>query len=234
MCSDEDQVDIMLEGLSLLSNIKSLSLPNTIHCDQNENVASKLNKVLGPMDNLQKLSLSLCNLKGNVWSLLEGLKQKFTFLSLRDCRLSDSDMQFLLEWPVTSTLLDLNISRNNLRNSFQNVLSLIETLEEVRCFSISYCSFSPAEIRHVVNVAAKCRYLKTLGIQSFTPLSESDSRIILKECCGLANIQKCYILPECHAFLGGNELDRFENRERHLEFCDNILSDLNRDDIELE
>lgn len=84
------------------------------------------------------------------------------------------------------------------------------------------------------NVAAKCRYLKTLGIQSFTPLSESDSRIILKECCALANIQKCYILPECHAFLGGNELDRFENRERHLEFCDNILSDLNRDDIELE
>jgi hypothetical protein len=149
MCSDEDQVDIMLEGLSLLPNIKSLSLPNTIHCDQNENVASKLNKVLGPMDNLQKLSLSLCNLKGNVCSLLKGLKQKFTFLSLRDCRLSDSDMQFLLEWPVTSTLLDLNISRNNLRNSFQNVLSLIETLEEVRCFSISYCSFSPAEIRHV-------------------------------------------------------------------------------------
>jgi hypothetical protein len=56
----------MLEGLSLLPNIKSLSLPNTIHCDQNENVASKLNKVFGPMDNLQKLSLSLCNLKGNV------------------------------------------------------------------------------------------------------------------------------------------------------------------------
>lgn len=103
MCSDEDQVNIMLEDLSLLPNIKSLSLPNTIHCDQNENVASKLNKVLGPMDNLQKLSLSLCNLKGNVCSLLQGLKQKFTFLSLRDCRLSDSDMQFLLEWPVTST-----------------------------------------------------------------------------------------------------------------------------------
>jgi hypothetical protein len=44
----------------------------------------------------------------------------------------------------------------------------------------------------------------------------------------LANIQKCYILPEWHAFLGGNALDRFENRETHLEFCDNILSDLNR------
>ena len=71
MCSDEDQVDIMLEGLSLLPNIKSLSLPNTIHCDQNENVASKLNKVFGPMDNLQKLSLSLCNLKGNVCFLLK-------------------------------------------------------------------------------------------------------------------------------------------------------------------
>jgi hypothetical protein len=47
-----------MSDLSLLPNIKSLSLPNTIHCDQNENVASKLNKVFGPMDNLQKLSLS--------------------------------------------------------------------------------------------------------------------------------------------------------------------------------
>jgi hypothetical protein len=67
----------------------------------------------------------------------------------------------------------------HLRNSFQNVLSLIETLEEVRCFSLSYCSFSPAEIRHVVNVAAKCIYLKTLGIQRNTHFLSGYTKINL-------------------------------------------------------
>lgn len=234
ICADGDQVHILLEALSLLPNIRCLSLPNTIHCDQNNEIATKLNKVLGPMDGLRKLNMSLCNLKGNLHLLLKDLKQKIIFLSLRDCRLSDSDVQFLLEWPLASGLMDFNISRNNLRSSFRSILSLIEKLDDVRCFSVSYCSFSPAEIRQVVDVATKCRNLKTIGVQSFTPLSESDSRMVLKECCALSNVQKCFILPECHAFLGSNDLDRFENRERHLEFCDNILSDLNRDDIELE
>ncbi|XP_063448711.1 uncharacterized protein LOC134728162 [Mytilus trossulus] len=234
LCTDDDNMEILLEALSLLPNIKSLSLPNTIHSNENEAAVKGLNKVLRTMTNLKKLNFPLCNLKDNLRDLLTGLQQTMTFLSLRDCRLSEADVLFLLEWPLTRGLFDLNVSRNNLRNSYQSILSLLEKLEEIRCFSLSYCCFSPAELRNIVEVASKCTNIKTLGIQSFTPLSEADSQMILKGCCLLTNLQKCLMLPECHAFLGSNDLDRFDNREKYLEFCDNILSDLKRDDIELE
>lgn len=234
VCSDDSRLEVLLEALLLLPHIKCLSLPNSIHCDENEEAALKLNYVLKQMTNLRKLNFTLCNLRGRLSVLLGGLQKPTTYLSLKDCRLSHSDILFLLEWNSTPDLLDLNLSRNNLQSSFNDILTLVTILRSIRCFSISYCCFSVTEIYNIVTNATGCVYIKTLGIQSFVPFSETDSRKILKECCLLKDLQKCLISPDTHAFLGSNDLERFETREKYLEICEKVLSEFNRTDIELE
>ncbi|CAI9744185.1 Hypothetical predicted protein [Octopus vulgaris] len=120
LCNDVFKLTDFLEGLLMLTNLDVLSLPNTIHVNIYPEAPYMLNQVLRSLTRLHKLHLPSCNLRDSLHTMLSGLtKQKTAFecLNLRDCRLSETDMVFLVHWERLSELRELNLSRNNLKTS---------------------------------------------------------------------------------------------------------------------
>lgn len=234
LCYDLSKFDSLLECLLLLPNLMAISLPNTVHVDVHENAAYELNLTLKSLANLQKLNLSSCNLKDNLALLLFDLNVPLVYLNLRDCRLSQSDLEFLLQWPSSSCLMELNLSRNNLKYLSGNCISLLDAMRQLVCFSVSYCSFSPSALQQIVQKCQECEALKVLCIKSFTPPPLGDIRDILEDCAAIPKLQKCAILPEAYAFPGGDDYTRTVNRERLASLCSHFLIHQQRHDIEVE
>lgn len=224
----------MLEGILLLPNLKALSLPNTIHTDIYPESAPKLNMMLKNMKSLKKLNFSSSNLKDSLNVLLNGLSS-IQYLSLRDCRLTQIDLQFLLNWDSSPGLVEINLSRNNLKTLASLCAQLIETMKKLVCFSASYCSFTVHDLQSIVaKCCDTCTCLKLLGLQTYTPLPLEDIKSILQEASSIDTLQRCLLFPEHYAFPGNNELSRYENKENLVETCEEFLANIGRSDIEID
>ena len=234
LCSNLNKFDDLLEALLLMSNIEALSLPNTVHVNVHTNAAYELNQVLQQLHGLRKLNFWSSNLRDNLDLLLNDLDLPVIYLNLRDCRLSKSDMEFLLQWGPLSGLRELNLSRNNLKNVVYLAVSLIQRLPQIICYSMSYCCFSVVGIKQIVRKCLDCPNLKILGIQPFTPAPIDDIKMILEDCANIPSLQRLLLLPEAYAFPGNNELSRFQNRELLIRTCTEFLDALERPDIEFE
>lgn len=183
---------------------------------------------------LRKLNFSSCNLKDSLAMLLGDLTVPIIYLNLRDCRLSISDMQFLLHWHPTINLYELNLSRNNLKTVPYMCLALLNKMSRITCFSVSFCCFSTVGLRQIIRKSMDCTSLKVLGIQNFTPPPQVDLQNILQDCANIPTLQKCIMLPEAYAFPGCNDEARCENRERIVMTCYQLLQQLGRSDVEIE
>ncbi|KAK3082745.1 hypothetical protein FSP39_004153 [Pinctada imbricata] len=234
ICKDEGRFASFLEGLSLLPNLKTLSLPTTIHVEYLPNTAVNLNSTLRNLPNLLRLKFSGGSLKDNLHIILNGLAQNIISLCLRDCRLSEVDVDFLLKWDKLKGIKDLNLSRNTINMATGTVLEIIDSMPKLICLGLSYCSFGPADLQRITKKCIDCQSLKVLTVQSFTPLSMPETQSLLRDVCDITSLQKCILFPESFAFPGQNEFRRQENREEMIEDCDYFLAEMGRPDIELE
>lgn len=110
-----------MEALLLLPSLRALSLPNTVHADRHVNAAYELNQVLRPLRALQRLNLASCNLRDCVEQLLHNLDQDLSYLSLRDCRLSEMDIQALIQvrypWGYFKQSINLIVHHNKFKRT---------------------------------------------------------------------------------------------------------------------
>ncbi|KAK3581978.1 hypothetical protein CHS0354_003239 [Potamilus streckersoni] len=234
LCTEVKKFNDLLEGLLLLPNLTSLSLPNTIHINVYPNAAHELSQTIRHLPRLQKLNLSACNLKECLDMLLTDLNQHIHFLNLCDCRLSKNDIQFLLQWENLKFLQELNLSRNDLKNLAYLCVDILHQMPDIVCFGISYTSLSDVGLRQIIKKCIECSKLKMITIQTFTPLPIQDIYILLNECAQIASLQKCMFFPDGYAFPGINEAERVQNRHIMLELCLQCLEQLGRSDICLE
>lgn len=234
LCADPVRFNDMLEGLLLLPDLIVLSLPNTIHVNDNLENIIQLNQILQSLTKLKKLNLPSCNLRDSLELLIGNLTQLFDCLNLRDCRLNETDLVFLVNWPLLPGLHELNLSRNNLKSVASICVSLLEKMPRITCFSISYCCLGPHMIQRVTEKCSECLELKTLAIQTFTPLPFSDVRDILHGCAQIKVLQICTIVPETYAFPGADDEIRMHNRELFVASCQVYLQEFGRPDIEIE
>lgn len=234
LCADSVRFNDMLEGLLLLPDLIVLSLPNTIHVNDNPENVVQLNQILQSLTKLKKLNLPSCNLRDSLELLIGNLTQLFDCLNLRDCRLNETDLVFLVNWPLLPGLHELNLSRNNLKSVASICVSLLEKMPRITCFSISYCCLGPHMIQRVTEKCSECLELKTLAIQTFTPLPFSDVRDILHGCAQIKVLQICTIVPETYAFPGADDEIRMHNRELFVASCQVYLQEFGRPDIEIE
>ncbi|BFZ18607.1 hypothetical protein BsWGS_21646 [Bradybaena similaris] len=234
VCADSSRWDSLLEGLSLLSELQCLSLPNSIHVTLLPSATSQIGAVLKSLAKLRKLSLASCTLRDSLDCLLASLGSDLSYLNLRDCRLTATDLRALVMWPGVTDLMELNLSRNNLSSLASLVATLLTQMDLITCFSVSYCSLSLEDIRQIVRRCMDCSYLKVLCIQSFIPPPSYEVRCILEECANISTIQKCVLLPEAYAFPGTHISQRSDNHSRTVQLCSHYLDQLGRSDIEIE
>ncbi|XP_076434902.1 leucine-rich repeat-containing protein 14-like [Babylonia areolata] len=221
--------------LPQLTALKALSLPNTIHVNLLEEAAHKLSETLQNLRNLRRVNLSSCTLRDSLGQLLKGLGQGVTYLSLRDCRLTQTDVQHLLEWPGVSQLQEVNLSRNNLQGMTTLVKELLHKVSSsIVCLSLSYTSIPPADLQEVAQACQECKLLKVLALQSFTPPLPAQLSAIIESCSRLPVLQRCVVFPETYAFPGRQISQRAANRASIGLLCCELLSDVGRSDIQLE
>ncbi|XP_060067284.1 leucine-rich repeat-containing protein 14-like [Ylistrum balloti] len=234
ICHDMDRLKTLMEGLQLLPHLQTLSIPNTIHSDGHENALKHFASSVGQIPMLRKLNLASCNLRGQLETILVKLSQEITYLNLRDCRLCDDDILNLRLWKKLSGLKELNLSRNNLKSSDLALGDVLQAIPNMGCFSVSYCSLSNSQLEAIAQKCIDLKYMKMLGLQSFTPPVMVDMEALLQICSLIDSLQKCYILPDAFAFPGSNSAFRHENRMLFVENCESFLQQVGRPDIELE
>lgn len=143
MLSYEDsRIASLWEALGCLPNLTALSLPDCINVTTNQLIAEDLNKALKSLKHLQRLNLSYCNLKGRLGDVLGGMNQRVVYLNLKDCRLTEDDLFFLVTWRNLAGLRELNLSCNNLQLLDQVLIVMLEKMPLITCLSISFCSLS--------------------------------------------------------------------------------------------
>ncbi|CAH1801458.1 unnamed protein product [Owenia fusiformis] len=233
----EDNLLALLHGLKKLPNLIALSLPITIDVtvQQDLEVGIQLNKILRHLRWLRRLNLSHCNLAYQLSDILGGLQQPFEYLNLRDCRLADQDLYFLLNWSQLIYLRELNLSRNNLRQLTSMLCQMLQRMCFLTVFSVSYCSLNNSEQRMILRTAIdNCPGLKCLSMQGFTPIPKESITLILNDASSLRSIQRLNVLPEFYAFPGNNDEDRERNKANYVRFCYALLLQKKRLDIEVE
>ncbi|KAK0041004.1 leucine-rich repeat-containing protein 14 [Biomphalaria pfeifferi] len=234
VCSEPSRWENILEGLSYLSELQCLSMPNTVHVPLLTSAMSQLSTVLNSLVNLKKLNLASCTLRDSLDTFFASFSRGLTYLNLRDCRLTPSDIGALLGWSGVSTLRELNLSRNNLTSLSSLIASLLIRMEYITCFSVSFCSLTTEDIRYIVRHCMDCSQLKVLCVQSFIPPPHYEVKGILEDCANITTLQKCVVLPEAYAFPGTHISQRAENHHRTVSLCHQYLEQLGRSDIELE
>ncbi|KAK3773866.1 hypothetical protein RRG08_009294 [Elysia crispata] len=234
VCSDLTRWKDLLNGLSTLQELSCLSLPNSVHVTLMPTAAVHIGRLLGCFKNLKKLSLSSCTLRDCLETLLQHLKGPLLYLNLRDCRLSSDDLRALLMWQGLATLRELNLSRNSLGALSSLITCLLERMEHIACFSVSYCSLPLEAVRDIVRHCMDCSSLKVLCVQSFIPPPLHELRGILEDCANIPTLQKCLLLPEAYAFPGTHISQRADNHGRTVLQCAHYLYQLGRSDIEIE
>ena len=140
---DACKVTALLETVGLFANLRVLSLPDCINATVNETIAADVNTCLRSLTFLQRLNLSYCNVKNTLPRVLAGLRQRsLIYLNLKDCRLTEHDLFFLAKWKLLSGLRELNLSCNDLQHLDQVVVTMLERMPHITCFSISFCSLA--------------------------------------------------------------------------------------------
>ncbi|KAH9515162.1 hypothetical protein Btru_019382 [Bulinus truncatus] len=234
ICSEPTRWENLLEGLSQLSELQCLSLPNTVHVPQLPNAMWQLSSVLNNLVNLRKLNLASCTLRDSLETFFTSFTRDLTYLNLRDCRLTQSDIGALMDMCQLSDLKELNLSRNNLATHSSMVVDMLTRMKHITCFSVSFCSLSVEEIRYVVRHCMDCGHLKVLCVQSFIPPPIYEVKEILEDCANISTLQKCVVLPDAYAFPGTHISQRADNHRRTVSLCSQYLNELGRSDIELE
>lgn len=234
--SDEARFTQLLDGLQQLRFLVTLSLPNSIDCVVNQEMANRLNQVLCQLTFLQRLGLSYCNLKNKVEELLMGTRHHLTYLNLQDARLTHEDILFLLRAPrCVNHLRELNLSCNDLRGGLeQSVVLLLKKMPQLTCLSLSHCQLNTHQQILIAEECKKSPRLKVLSMQGYTPLSQNDYLELLRICAQLRGLQKVVLFPKAYGFPGNNEGEREMNRLATLKICYRYLAMRGREDIELE
>lgn len=234
ICHDLNRLTALMEGLQLLPHLQALSFPNTIHSDGHEDAVKVFASCISKIPLLRKLNLASCNLREQLETVLSKLSQDITYLNLRDCRLCDDDILNLRLWKKLPGLKELNLSRNNLKTCDLALGDVLQAVRNIGCFSVSYCSLSNSQLETIAQKCIDMRYMKMLGLQSFTPPVMVDMESLLQICSLIDSLQKCFILPDAFAFPGSNSAFRYENRMLFIENCEAFLQQVGRPDIELE
>ena len=214
----------------------TLSLPNCLDCNVNQDMPRKLNAVLNKLRFIQRLSLSYCNLKNQLAILLANCRQNLTYLNLKDARLSHKDIGFLMRSRCVFHLRELNLSCNDFRHLEMPYLQqLFRRMPQTTCLSLTHCQLSTHQ---QVLIARECNkslnQLKVLSIHGYTPLSSNDYMELLKLCAKIPTLQKAIVFPKAYGFPGDNQRDREINRLATLRICYRYLTMRGREDIELE
>ena len=222
---DDVKLTQLLTALKALKSLQACSLPSVIDSMVNQEMPSEVGQVLSKLTDLQRLNLSFCNLKDHLACVLQPLRQRIKFLNLKDCRLSTCDLQFLSSWRGISSVRELNVSSNCLKNQEELMMSVLRRTPRLICLSMSYCSLDASAQRSVCReLCTSTSYLKVLCTQSYTPLPEGQTLDLLKVCCDIRNLQKITLFPEVYAFPGENEHEREWNKYHILRLCYHYLS----------
>lgn len=193
-----------------------------------------LGDVLKELRSLHRLSMAHCNLQGHLEVLMGKLTQRFTYLNLRDCRLTEDDLFFLVQWWPLMALRELNLSCNNLGLMDTVVVALLERMPLLTCFSVSNCMLSLPSQNILAGVFLECSRLKVICMQSYVPLPLDDILELLSVLIKLPKLQKLLLLPGAYAFPGNTQYDREENKIHMLLASYRYLELQGRGDIELE
>ena len=220
--------------LGTLTSLSTLSLPNSVDVKSNPQMASSLNKIIRKLKYIQKLNFSYCNLIGQLYTLLGGIKNHLIYLNLRDCRLNEEDLLFLSRWRCLGSLNELNLSCNNLSTCESSVIKMTSSMRKLTCFSISFCQLNTHSLALIVRQCRQCRGLKTLCIQGYTPLPQAGTLELLSLCSNIHSLQKVALFPEDYGFPGNTETERKMNRYHAFRLSYRYLKMRARLDIEVQ
>ncbi len=234
MPCDETKFIQLLELLGDLVNLSALSLPNSIDVATNQEMCATLNTTFQKLKNLKRLNLSYCNLHGQLEILMGGLKQRMIYLNLKDTRLNEDDMFFLVHWRPLASLRELNLSCNNLKFLDQVIIALLERMKYITCFCLSFCSLSFHSQALITRECKESGYLKVFGMQNYVPLADNDTMEMLHICSQMASLQKIILFPEVYAFPGTNEEERRNSKMQILSASYRYLARRGRLDMEVE
>lgn len=231
----EKKFDSFINAILELRHIIALSLPGSIDTTVNEDMCTRLNEALQKCEYLERINLNYCNLKGRLSDLLSGLRQRLTFLSLKDCRLNEIDGNFITQWHPVEGLRELNLSCNSMPYMDRVIITLISKMYHITCLSVSYCSLSiQSQVNVVRECEESCHHMKVLSMQSYTPLSPNNILQILRFCSQIPSLQKALLFPEAYAFPGNNDQERAWNKYHALRISYRYMIARGREDILLE
>ena len=223
-----------MEGMTPLRNLVSFSVPNSIDVQVNEEMVIELNSVLKNLKHLQRLNLAYCNLHGCMSKLLTGIRQRIYYLNLKDVRLTEEDIYFLLHWRPLCNIRELNLSCNNLSSMYGHVVAMMERMSRITCIGLSYCQLNTHAAVVIMRAAKECSRLKVITMQNYVPLPLTDVLEILHICTQVSTMQKVILFPEVYAYPGNTDQERRINRIHMYRSCCRYLSMKSRADIELE
>ena len=225
---------MLLEAIPSLRNLVALSLPNSVDVNINQSMADDLNLLLKKLKHIRRVDLSYCDLHGCLGMVLDGLRQPLEYLNLKDCRITEEDLDQLVNWRPVAGLREINLSCNNLKFLGHAVISLLEKTPNIACMSISFCSFSVHCQVLIARACKECGRLKVLCMQGYTPLPQNDILEILHITAQIRSVQKVVLFPESYGFPGNNELEREMNKYHTMRFSYRYLKMRGRQDVELE
>ena len=221
----------LVEAFDSLRHLVACSLPSSIDVLLNQDMATQLNKALLKLRHLQRLNFSYCNLRNQLHLLLGGMRQRISYLNLKDCRLQQEDLNFLISWRPLTVLRELNLSCNTLNH--QVAIVFLEKMPRITCFSVSHCALNMHAQLMIAREGRACPKLKVLCMQGYTPLPRTDVMDLLHICALIPTLQKVVLFPESYAFPGNDDYERQLNKYHMLSLCYRYLSLRNRPDIEL-
>ena len=231
---DDERFQSLIDGIPAMRHLYALSLPSSVDTNTNQGMARSLNVVLRKVRHLQRLNFSYCNLAGQLTNLLEGLQQRLVYLNLTDCRLVDSDINFLATWRNIAFLRELNLSSNTLSNFESQIIGMLEKMKAISCFAVSFTALSLHSLVLIARQCKECSRMKVLGMQTYAPLPVQDVLEILSITSRMPLLQKMLIFPGVYAFPGSSVADREEQRIHLILTSYRYLAMRGRHDIEIE
>jgi len=198
---DWPEVKRTLSSIQTCSKLSMLDLSRNNMFDSSPNDEagrSWVNKFLKNFPHLSRLDLSFNLLRDRVGQVLQGLS--LTYLNLTASHLVSSDLQSLVN---LKSLVHLDLSQNNLGDSFSDLLSQTNMLVNLEILELEDCFFSPTNFAFVFSFIQSCPSLKilnlsynTFNIQQILQLIQLQLEVLLvfskMVCDCLASQCDCY------------------------------------------